>query len=416
METNPHASKPMPHAQSEIEQAPKKEQESAIELVQQTEWEAFASQFLAQYCSSLGERASHNVSEVAVAAESGLDRQAKQVLEFVHSFPPSHQFAPHIVRAHRQNPYEHESVDNVETSELTIDCGTHSLPARLYVPQNPAGNETAESRLPALVYFHGGGFVLGDLDGYDQMLAQLCSQSGVIIISVAYRLAPETPFPGAVFDAQLATDWVFRHGLDYGIDTRRIAIGGDSAGANLATVYCLLNKHKRNHKRKHKNHGTPCLQLLIYPSLIGNGNTLSRESFSDGLLLTRELIRWFHGHYISKSEEDDPRFNVLKNNDFSGLPPAFILTCGFDPLRDEGQMYADALKDHGVVVQHSCYTDMFHGFINFGVLQQAQHAVTECAAVLTMLKEQLIPLKANAQSEFIAVSTQEKQEQKQDPV
>lgn len=312
------------------------------------------------------------VIDVAAASKSGLDDKTKDVLGIVHSSPQAHQFEPCVIRElqkNRQNPFAHEEALNVSKQDIVILCENHELAARVYRPSNEQ-NKT----LPALIYFHGGGFVLGDINSHDKMLAQLCSQSGVVIISVAYRLAPETIFPGAVKDTQQAMDWIEKNALSLHLDPKRIAIGGDSAGANLATVYCLLNKEKNDFK--------PCFQLLIYPSIIGNNSSKSRTLFSENLLLTKELLHWFHNHYINKEQENDPRFNVMKFDDFSQIPPAFILTCGFDPLRDEGQIYVDKLKESGVTVRHSCYSDMFHGFINFGTLQQSKDAVSECAMIL----------------------------------
>ncbi|WP_342805585.1 alpha/beta hydrolase [Alteromonas sp. M12] len=311
--------------------------------------------------------AKENVLNKAEASSAGIDDHAKEVLNYIHSLPPAYEFEPKYVRQFRKNPYEHAEVTNIIREDITIPCENHELAARVYRPAS-----SHENLYPTLIYFHGGGFVLGDIESYDKFLAQLCVQSNVVIISVAYRLAPETVFPGAIEDTQEATDWIVENAQSLNLDSARIALGGDSAGANLATVYCLLNKDKFK----------PYFQLLIYPSIAGNDSTPSREAFSKNLLLTENLLKWFHQLYISKEQENDPRFNVLKAKDFQNLPPAFILTCGFDPLRDEGQMYADKLTENDVEVKHSCYTDMFHGFINFGVLQQSKDAVCECAMVL----------------------------------
>lgn len=306
----------------------------------------------------------------AKSADSGLDQMTQKALNFFHSMPPAYQFSPVLARKERPNPYGFVSTESVTRTGLSIPCEGHKLKARLYKPTIDSEQET----LPILVYFHGGGFVLGSLNTHDKMLARLCKLSGIAIISVAYRLAPETAFPGAVEDAQTAIDWVATESESLNINPLRIAVGGDSAGANLATVYCIQNRHRNDFK--------PCLQLLIYPSIFGNDTSESRELFSEKLLLTKDLLKWFHDLYITKEREKDPRFNVSNAQDISGLPQAFILTGGFDPLRDEGQLYAEKLALNGVVVRHSCYSDMFHGFINFGVLKQAQDAVSECATVL----------------------------------
>lgn len=309
------------------------------------------------------------VSNEAIASNSGLDSKTKEVLNFIHSFPPVYELDLDMVRKQRQNPFEHELTNDVTDLDIAIPCENRDLAARIYRPQN-----TENEILPALIYFHGGGFVLGGIKSHDKMLAQLCSQSKIVIISVAYRLAPETMFPGAVEDAQESTDWIAKNAIHLNIDSTKIAIGGDSAGANLATVYCHLNRERRDF--------TPYFQILIYPSIIGNDTSVSRKLFSENLLLTKEVLKWFHQQYIGKNQENDPRFNVMNSTDFSNLPPAYILTGGFDPLRDEGQLYARKLAESGVPVKHSCYTDMFHGFINYGHLQQSKDAVTECAKIL----------------------------------
>lgn len=313
--------------------------------------------------------ANAKVLDVASESNTGLDDKTRAALDFIHSLTPVYELELDSVRKNRENPFEHATAEGIDKHDITIPCQNHELAARVYRPEN-----TENELLPALIYFHGGGFVLGDIESHDKMLAQLCSQSHVVIISVAYRLAPETKFPGAVDDALESIDWIAKNSKTLNIDAKRVAVGGDSAGANLATVYCHLNKDRTDFR--------PLFQLLIYPSIIGNNMSESRRLYSEKLLLTKELLHWFHELYISPEEANDPRFNVMSFDEFSHLPPAFILTCGFDPLRDEGQLYGNKLKESGVTVKHSCYTDMFHGFINFGKLQQSRDAVSECAIVL----------------------------------
>lgn len=322
---------------------------------------------------------SANVSPNAMSCPNGLDSSALAVLRHVHSIPQAYNFPPDVVRKNRVNPFEHAPVSDVTRHDVNIELEERVLKARLY---RPSDNQFSHS--PILIYFHGGGFVLGDIESHDKMLAQLCSQSDIAIISVEYRLAPEIVFPGAVEDVQKSVEWVFTHSQKLGVDANRIAIGGDSAGANLAAVYCSLNQNNDEYM--------PKLQVLIYPSIIGNDSSESRARFAENLLLSKELLKWFHDHYIDESNQDDPRFNILNCRDFSRVPPAFVITGGFDPLRDEGQMYVNALKNSGVTTKHSCYTDMFHGFINFGTLEQSRSAVRECANVL---KGALFPLQQN---------------------
>jgi acetyl esterase len=307
------------------------------------------------------------------AASDGLGREAREVLSVLNTSPIDVAMHPRDVRAKRQregNPFDHNPVQSLQKLDISIPSGEGELNCRMY------GFAGAEEPLrPALVYFHGGGFVLGSIESYDRFLSQLAFQSKVLVISVGYRLAPETRFPGALADAKLAFNWFHERASEFGIDRSRLAIGGDSAGANLAVVTCRDNRDSGG--------PMPALQLLIYPSVIGNKASGSREEFSEGLYLTKEIITWFHDHYIDRDIADDPRFNLLAHADHSRLPPAFIMTAGFDPLRDEGFALAQTFQKNQVAVRHSCYTDMFHGFINFGSLSQARAAVSECAEVLS---------------------------------
>ncbi|GEA10432.1 alpha/beta hydrolase [Alteromonas sp. KUL49] len=318
------------------------------------------------------------VCTVASESPTGLGEGAAEVLAYIHSLPPAYQFPPSMVRSHRHNPYEHQVEADVETHDKIIPAGDHTLDVRCYRPAI-AHSES----LPALVYFHGGGFVLGDIESYDALLKLVCDLSQIMVISVAYRLAPETPFPGAVEDVQSAMDWVFANHQALNIDPYRVVIGGDSAGANLSLTYCQLNKNSHTFQ--------PCSQLLIYPSTLGNDRSASRTKYSEGLLLTAPLLAWFHDNYIDKDNENDPRFNCMKASSFGALPSAFVLTAGFDPLRDEGEMLVNAMIKDGVTVRHSCYTDMFHGFINFSVIPQARNAIEECAHILRTVTQTTLP-------------------------
>jgi len=276
------------------------------------------------------------------------------------------------VRRARGNPFDHVAATAIERVDIGIPAGDVILPARIYQPSSVCADR--DGLQPALVYFHGGGFVFGDIESYDRPLALMASLSKTTIISVEYRLAPETRFPGAVEDAQQAFNWVYQNAEDLGLDPDLIAIGGDSAGGNLSGATSMLNRDA--------GLPMPCMQVLLYPSTIGNGRSSSRERFADGLLLSAETLQWFHGHYIAERDQDDPRFNLMAADDFRQLPPTFVITAGFDPLRDEGEAYALALREAGVPVRHSCYSDMFHAFLNFGVLAQSRAAVFESAQLL----------------------------------
>jgi len=225
------------------------------------------------------------------------------------------------------------------------------LAVRAYTPV-AAGGPT----LPAIVYFHGGGFVMGDLDTHDALCRTLANESGCRVFSVAYRLAPEFPFPAAMDDAFAAVKWVEDNATTLGIDPNDIAVAGDSAGGNLAAVVCLLAKANRN---------TPHIayQLMFYPSIALTRDFVTRPH-GQGYRLDDRAIQWFYSHYMpAGSDPMDERLSPLAANDASGLPPAYILTAGFDPLHDEAVAYAAKLKEAGVSVTHVDYPTMIHGFL-----------------------------------------------------
>ena len=226
--------------------------------------------------------------------------------------------------------------------------------------------------LPALVFFHGGGWTIGDLDTHDVLCRQLAAGARCAVFSVDYRLAPEQPFPAAVEDCFFATEYVCLHSKELGIDPARVAVGGDSAGGNLAAVVALMARDKA---------GPPLSgQLLIYPATDQRCAFPSHERNGEGYLLTRDAIRFFRAGYLpNPADRTDWRASPLLAASHAGLPPAFVLTAGYDPLVDEGRAYAERLAAAGVPVAYKEYGDMVHGFILFGgVLDVANAAVTEC--------------------------------------
>jgi acetyl esterase len=226
--------------------------------------------------------------------------------------------------------------------------------------------------LPALVYFHGGGWTIGDLDTHDVLCRQLANGARCAVFSVDYRLAPEAPFPAAVEDCLAATRFVFEKSGSLKIDVSRIAVGGDSAGGNLAAVVALHRQMPL------------AFQLLIYPATDQRCNTDSHRRNGEGYLLTREGIEFFRGCYLpDKKHWADWRASPLLAASHAGLPPAFVITAGYDPLRDEGREYAERLAKAGVEVAYREYGDMVHGFLLFGgVLDSANTAVADCCAAL----------------------------------
>ena len=252
------------------------------------------------------------------------------------------------------------------------DLSADGVPVRVY---RPAGVPDA-TRLPALVFFHGGGWVIGDLETHDVLCRQITAASGVSVIAVDYRLAPEHKFPAAVDDAWAATRWVAAHGAELGVDGRKLVVGGDSAGGNLAAVVALLARDAG---------GPPIAgQVLIYPVTDLGAEAQSYTDFADGYSLTRESMRWFRAHYLAGPRDgDDWRASPLRARSLSGLPPALIVTAGFDPLRDEGAAYAMRLRDADVMVDYVCFGGMVHGFAGMGkVLSSAFRAVALIGATI----------------------------------
>lgn len=318
------------------------------------------------------ERIGSQVFDCSAVCPNGIGKEGQEIVNLINSAPSWIDSEPHEVRAMREkvgNPFEHDNVDSVKVRDIEIPGSQVGIPARIYTPKTKVSEKRA-----SLVFYHGGGFSLGNVDSYDRVCIQLAHQSGLVVISIEYRLAPEARFPCGVIDAQDSFNWIAQNADQLHLDPDKIAVGGDSAGANLATVLCILNRDQEK--------GMPAFQLLIYPWTAGGNLSSSRERLVDGAIIPKNALDWFQTHYISKEQCDDPRFNVLEVEDLSGLPPAFILTAGYDPFVDEGEAYAKKLELSGVDVRYSCYADMFHGFLNFGTIPQSQAALTELAAVL----------------------------------
>ena len=258
-----------------------------------------------------------------------------------------------------------------EVKNLVID-GPNQVPVRTYRPKGVA----ATTALPALVYFHGGGWVIGDLDTHDVLCRFLTAEAGIAVVNVDYRLAPEAKFPAAADDAWAATQWVVKNAARLGIDASRLAVGGDSAGGNLAAVVALMARDA----------GAPALklQVLMYPVTDVGTQTQSYKDFGEGYLLTRDGMRWFFDHYLaSKEQESDWRVSPLRAKSLAGVAPALIITAGFDPLRDEGEAYARKLREAKVRTDYVCYGGMIHGFMPMGkLIDTGNRAVSHAAASL----------------------------------
>jgi acetyl esterase len=243
------------------------------------------------------------------------------------------------------------------------------IPVRIYRPEG-------DGPLPALVYFHGGGWVIGNIQTHDAVARSLTNGAQCVVISVDYRLAPEHKFPAAAEDAYAATRWVAENAAAIGVDPARIAVGGDSAGGNLAAVVALMAKERG---------GPPLVyQMLIYPVTDFNLETASYQQNAEGYLLTKRSMIWFWNHYLrDESDARDPHASPLQAADLSGLPPALVITAEFDPLRDEGAAYAERLRQAGVPVVYSNYDGMIHGFFGMSLLlDKAKQAVGEACGAL----------------------------------
>ena len=246
------------------------------------------------------------------------------------------------------------------------------IPIRIYTPRELKTGE----KLPVLMWFHGGGFVIGSLETHDSVCRMLANQADCIVVAVDYRLAPESKFPGAVEDCEVALKWVALHAVEFGADSSCMAVGGDSAGANLATVMAILARNAAHPKL--------VFQLLVYPCTAPEPETASHYKFKEGYVLTRNSITWFYRQYLRSGKDvKDFRFAPLILDDLSALPAALIIVAGYDPLRDEGVEYARKLIEAGNRVRLSNYEGMVHGFyLMGGAVDAARRAVTESADAL----------------------------------
>lgn len=254
----------------------------------------------------------------------------------------------------------------LRVDETEFDGPRGMVRLRIYVPPG------VHSDAPVLVYFHGGGGVVGDLGTHDVPCRMLCRGADCVVVSVEYALAPETPFPGGYEDCLAAFRWVRDHPDAVGGDGR-VAVGGDSMGGNLAAAVALETRDEPG----------PCFQLLIYPLADPSSRTASRRHFARGFLLDHDTIDWFHRTYLRDADPADPRVAVLRAGDHAGVAPAYVSTAGFDPLRDEGRAYADALEAAGVPTTYRCFSDQVHGFVHMtGVVPSAAAAMEEMASAL----------------------------------
>ena len=306
-----------------------------------------------------------------------LHPQARALLKLIEEkgLPPTHTLTPAEARRWYR---ERRFVTQPQPPEVALVQELHAagpagaIALRLYRPLGSA----LEQLLPVLVFFHGGGWVIGDLDSHDTLCRELANGSGCAVVAVDYRMGPEHRFPGAVDDALAAARWIHAHAASLQLDANRLAVGGDSAGGNLAAVVAIAARDAGD---------LPiAFQLLIYPATDMRRGAASHTSNGEGYLLTRDTITYFHDHYIDDARHDlDWRASPLLHTDLSRLPAAFVLTAGYDPLRDEGLQYAQALTEAGSKAALVCFERQIHGFITMGkVLDEANTAVALCASQL----------------------------------
>ena len=300
-----------------------------------------------------------------------LDPQVQAYLEqeAALNLPPINQQTPEQlrqgIRAELATLGEPEPVAKVENRLIPGPAG--DIPIRIYTPQG-------SGPFPVLVYFHGGGWVVCDLDTHDGLCRSFANQAGCLVVSVDYRLAPEHKFPAAPLDSYAATKWVAEHATTLNGDPTRIAIGGDSAGGNLTAVVTMMARER----------GGPSLifQLMLCPGTDFTMSTPSIDENATGYGLTKDDMIWFTNHYLNHEDEKrDPLASPLLATDFSGLPPALIITAEYDPIRDEGEQYGQRLQEAGVPATVSRYDGMIHGFIGTP-FEQGKQGMTECVTAL----------------------------------
>lgn len=326
-----------------------------------------------------GQRTSHASPDASNLGANALDRQSVELVNAINAMlaRPAAPGGDAITAARaassdvfRAFAGSSERGEECVLEDIMMEVGQHGIPARVYRRNDQEGTAS-----PCVVFFHGGGWAYGALDDYDGLLRALAALSGAVIISVAYRLAPEHPFPAGLEDAIAATRYVASNARTLGVDPQRLAVMGDSAGGNLAAVAAQIGR-TRGLKL--------AAQFLLYPMLdISRSHTdyPSRLSFGNGdFFLTRDAIDASRDFYLTNpSLKDDSRVSPLNERNLEGLPPAFILTPGCDPLRDEAVSYAQRLKAAGVDTHYYCPPGAIHGFLSFGVLDSAQRARRDLA-------------------------------------
>jgi len=300
-----------------------------------------------------------------------LDPQVQVVLENMkkQGVPPLHALSVDKARQINLSAMAAQPEEVWRVENRNIPGQTDLIPVRIYTPRS-------EAPMPVIVYYHGGGWVVGNLDSADVLCRQLANGVNGVVVSVDYRLAPEHKFPAAVEDAYAAAVWAAQNADSLGADPNRVSVAGDSAGGNLATVVAMMARDR----------GAPSIryQMLVNPVTHYSFDTQSYKDNGEGFGLTTETMRWFWGHYLSNEQDGrHPYASPLLAADLSGLPPTLLLTAEFDPLRDEGEAYGEKLRAAGVRVEMKRYEGMVHGFIlQTGAYDQGKKAVLHAVSAL----------------------------------
>ena len=306
-----------------------------------------------------------------------LDAGAKRVLDLIKEIgrPPLHTLTPVEAREAmtKSRPVlQPEPAEVAEVENLTCPGPAGPIPLRRY---RGIGTDPAAA-LPCLLFLHGGGWVIGDLESHDQLCRSLANHAGCCIVAVDYRLAPEHPFPAAVEDSAAAMRFVAANAAALRIDGARIAVGGDSAGGNLAAVLALMGRDGAI--------PAPGFQLLLYPATDMAGSRAAYQRFTEDYVLTANAMRWFIDHYTPDAAHRlDWRASPLRATTLAGVAPAFVMTCGHDPLVDEGSAYAVRLEEDGVAMSHLHIADQMHAYLTMGkFIPTADLTLRQSAAAL----------------------------------
>ena len=302
-----------------------------------------------------------------------VDPQVQLLLDALASAeaPPLHTLTPEDARAaYAALAVARTGTGDVATTEdLAVPGPGGDVPVRVY---RPGG---AEAPAPVCVFFHGGGWVIGSIETHDALCKALAARSGVVVVSVEYRLSPEAPYPAPLEDCLAATRWVADNASDLGVDRGRLAVAGDSAGGNLAAAVAI----------RARDEGGPgiAFQLLLYPVVDHSFDQPSYVENAEGYFRTADAMRWFSGHYLGGASPTEPLAAPLHAPDLAGLPPALVLTAEYDPLRDEGEAYGARLSEAGVHATVRRYDGMVHGFVSmYALIDAGSRGLDESAAAL----------------------------------